>query len=185
MVLNKSIITLGQGNYVEKYNIKEGDFNSLYNEINWIQPEVKMYGKIFKPLRQVSTMGKPYNYNGNNHRKETKIPINVKIVMDKVNEISNKNYNTCIANYYPSGEAYICMHDDGEKSSDSIATVSFGATRKFIIQNKENNNKHIMELQDHSVLLMEGKTFQEKWKHGINKEKKVKEPRISLTFRQY
>ena len=33
MVLNKSIITLGDGNYVEKYNLKEGDFNILYNEI--------------------------------------------------------------------------------------------------------------------------------------------------------
>ena len=51
-----------------------------------------MYGKIYKPLRQVSTMGKPYNYNGNNHQKETKIPIYIKKIMDNLNKISKIYY---------------------------------------------------------------------------------------------
>ena len=161
------------------------NFEKIFQSIPWVQPVVAMYGKTFKPKRQVATMGKPYNYNGNNSKKETPIPKIIQTIMNKVNDITKKDYNTCIANYYPNGEAYICMHDDGEENSESIASVSFGATRKFVVQNKSTKEKHFIELKDLDIIVMEGNKFQRDYLHGIPKQVKVKEPRISLTFRNY
>lgn len=167
------------------YNSNE-IFQQLFSAIIWKQPTIKMYGKTFLPKRKVSTMGKPYNYNGNHSIEETIIPEIVQKIMDRINYITQKEYNTCIANYYENGEAYISMHDDGEKNSESIATLSFGATRKFLVENKYNKkNKHKIILEDKSIIIMEGKEFQKNWKHGIPQEKKITQPRISLTFRKY
>ena len=83
-------------------------------------------------------MGHPYSYNGSISENDTDIPEVVERIMKNINKITKKNYNTCIANLYENGEAYISMHDDGEKNSESITSVSFGATRKFVVENKEN-----------------------------------------------
>lgn len=188
--MNESIF-LETGAVILFYNYDDPDYESdeifqqLLKTISWKQPTVKMYGKTFLPKRKVSTMGKPYNYNGNHSREETIIPEIVQKIMDKINSITQKEYNTCIANYYENGEAYISMHDDGEKSSESIATLSFGATRQFVVQNKFNKTKHKILLEDKSIIIMEGKEFQKNWKHGIPQEKKITQPRISLTFRKY
>ena len=165
------------------------NIENLYDKVNkdipWVQPEVKMYGKTFKPKRQVATMGKPYNYNGNNSTEITPIPESIQEIMMEVNKITHNEYNTCIANYYPDGNAYISMHDDGEESSESIASLSLGATRQFIIQNKLTKLKHKLDLSNGEIIEMKGKNFQKNWVHGIPKQLSIKEPRISLTFRKY
>lgn len=188
---DKDPIILDSNSHIIFYNYIDPDlndddlFDELYTNIPWIQPIVKMFGKTMYPKRQVCTMGKPYNYNGNNSNEITPIPEIIKKIMNQINDITGEDYNTCIANYYVNGEAYICMHDDGEKSSESIASVSFGASRKFVIENKKNKDKYELLLHNNSIIVMKGSDFQKNWKHGIPIEKKIKQPRISLTFRTY
>lgn len=63
-----------------------------------------------------------------------------------------------------------------------IACISLGADRDFILKHKENGNKHIIKLEDGSLVVMRGRA-QQVCKHSIPKRAKVINPRISLTFR--
>ena len=185
-IKKKEQIKLINGSNILFFKLKKKyEFKEIFNSIPWVQPLVTIYGNTFKPKRKVSTMGKPYDYNGNVTTKETPIPDLIKDIMLEVNKITENDYNTCIANYYKDGEAYISMHDDGEKSSESIASVSFGATRKFVVQNKYSKEKHEINLNDYDMIVMNGKYFQRDYKHGIPKQLREKNPRISLTFRKY
>ena len=79
-------------------------------------------------------------------------------------------------------------HADDETDHEQgafIASVSLGAVRDFWIRDKE-SGKLIMTipLASGSLFLM-GKNFQTKLKHGLPKRKKVKHPRINLTFRRF
>lgn len=177
------IYNIDEENQIIISKIEKGSLEILKKSIHWIQPKVQLFGKTYYPKRQVCTMGKSYKYNGDTSEE---IPI-INCVQEIMEELNNKfscKFNTCVANYYINGEAYISMHDDGEQNSENIASVSYGDTRTFIVKNKENNKKYKFQLSEHTILIMKGTTFQQKWKHGINKQKN-KDERISLTFREY
>ena len=77
-------------------------------------------------------------------------------------------------------------HSDDEKSivkHSAIASVSFGAERKFVLKHKATAKTVSQYLTDGSLLLMKGET-QTYWLHALTKTKKVKSPRINLTFRK-
>ena len=70
------------------------------------------------------------------------------------------------------------------KSDSSIYTISLGVTRKFKIKSnpRENEDDHELLLTNNSFCVMGGE-FQKYYKHHIPKSKKIKNSRISLTFR--
>ena len=50
------------------------------------------------------------------------------------------NFNTCLLNYYPSGADGMGYHADDEKElghQPVIASLSLGATRKFVFKHKK------------------------------------------------
>jgi len=80
---------------------------------------------------------------------------------------------------------YIGRHRD-YKENKVIASLSLGAERTFIMtpDPKNKQGKAVKwVLKNGSLLIMQGHT-QTNWKHEIPKEAKVKDGRISLTFRQ-
>jgi alkylated DNA repair dioxygenase AlkB len=157
----------------------------LKAEIPWVQPEVRLYGKVHKPLRQVATMGKPYAYNGNAETDHTPVPPLVASLMARIGEEVGVEFNTCVANFYPNGEASIAAHSDGEQGTPCIASVSLGSSRRMTFARMDGTESHSFTLAHGTVAVMEGPRFQRDWKHAIPKQAKVTEPRISLTFRQY
>lgn len=88
-------------------------------------------------------------------------------------------------NKYDSGDVYIGLHADNLENR-VIATVSIGAERTFVMKHRtlrgEEGRKR-WRLGDGSLFVMQGDT-QRFWRHEIPKEAKIKEGRISLTFRQ-
>ena len=77
-------------------------------------------------------------------------------------------------------------HSDDEKEivpNSSIASLSFGAERKFALKHKVNKEAHSIILENGSLLEMSG-SFQKNWLHALPKSKKIDSPRINLTFRQ-
>ncbi|MDB5754456.1 MAG: repair protein, partial [Massilia sp.] len=62
------------------------------------------------------------------------------------------------------------------------ASVSFGATRTFILQHKRSKQRLKLALSDGSLLLMAG-SLQENWLHGINRIAGDVSARVNLTFR--
>ena len=76
-------------------------------------------------------------------------------------------------------------HSDDEKELGEepvIASLSFGATRRFVFRNKKTNMKKEVLLEHGSLLIMKGKS-QLKYQHSLPKMLKVKESRVNLTFR--
>jgi alkylated DNA repair dioxygenase AlkB len=91
-----------------------------------------------------------------------------------------------LLNYYPSGDDGMGYHADDEKElghQPVIASLSLGATRKFVFKHKKTQDKVELYLESGQLIVMHGAT-QQYWKHSITKTKTVDEGRISLTFRQ-
>ena len=100
-------------------------------------------------------------------------------------EISGENFNACLLNYYHNGSEAMSWHSDNEKEilvNSAIASVSFGAERKFGFRNNFTKEEISLILENGSLLIMKDE-IQKYWKHKLYIESKITEPRINLTFR--
>jgi alkylated DNA repair dioxygenase AlkB len=77
-------------------------------------------------------------------------------------------------------------HSDDEKSlgknNNTIASLSFGAERKFSFKHKQTKQIDSVVLEHGSLLIMKGAT-QSNWLHSLPKSKNITQPRVNLTFR--
>jgi alkylated DNA repair dioxygenase AlkB len=76
-------------------------------------------------------------------------------------------------------------HSDAEpelKKDGAIASISFGADRKFNFKHKRTLEKKQILLQNGSLLVMKGST-QSHWLHQLPPTKLVNNIRVNLTFR--
>jgi len=88
-------------------------------------------------------------------------------------------------NLYHDGNVGMGWHSDDEKSiegNSAIASVSFGAERRFSFKHKQTKETISVLLENGSLLLMQDAT-QKNWLHGLPKSTKIILPRIDLTFR--
>ena len=168
-------------------------FYNLVTELPWQEDIVTLFGKTHITTRQIVWMGDSdidYQYSG--HTRQT-IPwtdtvFHVKQHVEQQLLILgiDVNFNSCLLNYYPSGEDGMGYHADDERELGEqpvIASLSLGATRKFVFKHKKTQDKVELYLESGQLIVMHGET-QNFWKHSITKTKKVTTGRISLTFRQ-
>lgn len=162
-------------------------FSYLLFQISWKQEEMRMYGKTIKFPRLTSWYGdncKPYTFSG-----ITLTPnLWTKELLEIKREIEPKckvTFNSVLLNLYRNGKDSISWHTDAEKElgkNPVIASVNFGAIRKFQLRHIETKEKIEIELKHGSLLIMQGK-LQHYWQHQIPKTKKEIRERINLTFR--
>ncbi|GFY57136.1 hypothetical protein TNIN_267971 [Trichonephila inaurata madagascariensis] len=91
----------------------------------------------------------------------------------------------CVVIQYTNGLDWIGLQRDNEKDLNPdypIVCYCFGATRDIIFK-REGYEKVTIPLTDGSVLIMCPPTH-EFWHHDIPIRRKVKDTRISLTFRR-
>ena len=167
-------------------------YNTLLNELPWQPDIVTLFGKTHITTRKIVWMGDTdadYQYSG--HVRQTvpwsDIVFHVKQKIEQaLAEIGvTTNFNTCLLNYYPSGADGMGYHADDEKElghQPVIASLSLGATRKFVFKHKKTQDKVELYLESGQLVVMHGDT-QTFWKHTITKTKTVDAGRISLTFR--
>lgn len=95
-------------------------------------------------------------------------------------------FNSVLLNLYRNGQDGVAWHSDDEPElgpEPVIASVSFGATRRFQLRHKTRKDlKHEFALTHGSLLVMRGPT-QQHWDHQVPKTARPVEPRINLTFR--
>jgi alkylated DNA repair dioxygenase AlkB len=167
-------------------------YNTLLNELPWQPDMVTLFGKTHITTRQIVWMGDTdadYQYSG--HVRQT-VPwsdivfhVKQKIEQALAEAGVTANFNTCLLNYYPSGADGMGYHADDEKElghQPVIASLSLGATRKFVFKHKKTQDKVELHLESGQLVVMHGDT-QTFWKHTITKTKTVDAGRISLTFR--
>ena len=163
-------------------------FHSLLQNIPWKNDEVVVFGKRIVTKRKTAWYGdSDYEYIYSNTIKQalpwTRELANVKQIVENV---SKTKFNSCLLNLYHDGNEGMGWHSDDEKSiedNSSIASVSFGAERKFSFKHKQSKKIISIVLEHGSLLLMKDAT-QKNWLHSLPKSKKITLPRINLTFRR-
>ena len=104
-----------------------------------------------------------------------------------VNKMLGTQFNGILVNKYIDGNDYIGAHSDEESGLDSIGVVSisYGSERIFRIRDKNNKTIVCDEPTTHCGILHMGGIFQKLYTHEIPIQKKIKESRISFSFRKH
>ncbi|KAA2280709.1 alpha-ketoglutarate-dependent dioxygenase AlkB family protein [Candidatus Nitrosocosmicus agrestis] len=185
-VLNRD----GEANYYGKI-MTASEANTYYDlllkNINWKNDEAFYHGKHIVTKRKVAWYGdQGFLYTYSNTTKQalpwTEELIDLKI---KIELITNSTFNSCLLNLYHDGNEGMIWHSDDERSlgkNTVIASVSFGAERKFSFKHKSTKKTISLLLENGSLLLMKGDT-QSNWLHSLPLSSKINHPRINLTFR--
>lgn len=159
----------------------------LLEDIEWKNDEAIIFGKLIITKRKVAWYGdSDYLYTYSNTTKQalpwTKELLELKKLAE---EISGTSFNSCLLNLYHDGNEGMAYHSDDEKSlgkNTTIASLSFGAERKFSFKHKQTKDSISVLLEHGSLLVMKDET-QSHWLHRLPPSKKVTRPRVNLTFR--
>ena len=178
--------------YLRKFDLEVSSLEmlrALIDETPWRQEDVKIWGKTYRQPRLVAWYGDPghaYSYSGVslNPLPWTDWIVGIK---KRVEKLVTTRFNSVLLNYYRDQNDSMGMHSDDEKElgpRPTIASISLGAERSFLIKSKVNPNAKLIKLPlaSGSLLLMKGDT-QKNYKHGIGKESRAFDPRVNLTFR--
>jgi len=161
--------------------------NILQNSIEWKNDEAIIYGKKIITKRKVAWYGEePFAYT---YSKTTKMALpwtdGLLTLKQLAEEKTGALYNSCLLNLYHDGSEGMAWHSDAEKDlqlNGAIASMSFGAARKFAFRHKISKQTVSLVLEHGSLLLMKG-TTQTHWLHRLPPSTVVHTPRINLTFR--
>jgi alkylated DNA repair dioxygenase AlkB len=159
----------------------------LSQNIVWENDEAVIFGKHIVAKRKVAWYGDSnYLYTYSNTTKQalawTTELLDLKQIVEGLTETK---FNSCLLNLYHNGNEGIAWHSDDEKSlgeNSTIASLSFGAERKFYFKHKQTKQMISLVLEHGSLLIMKDAT-QTNWLHSLPKSKKITRPRINLTFR--
>ncbi|NMR35722.1 alpha-ketoglutarate-dependent dioxygenase AlkB [Chryseobacterium aquaticum] len=162
-------------------------YQYLFNQIPWENDEAVIFGKLIITKRKVAWFGeKKFEYTYSKRTKYAKIwTPELLALKQKCEEVSGETYNSCLLNLYHDGSEGMAYHSDGEKDlkkHGAIASLTFGAARKFSFKHKLSKERIDIVLENGSLLVMKG-TTQENWLHRLPPTTKVKIPRVNLTFR--
>ncbi len=168
-------------------------FAKLLHHISWEQPFISLYGKDVKIPRLQAWYGEPeavMEYSGTRFKPMPWLPV-LRELKEKIEGEFNCHFNSVLANLYRTGMDSVSWHADDEPElgpNPIIASLSFGASRKFQLKPKSTKNvnglqhPHELMLNHGDLIVMKGDT-QKYWQHAILKEKHLNDARINLTFR--
>lgn len=153
-------------------------------------PEIQIFGKTCHQQRSIgffSDTSVGYNYSTTITRSKQMKPC-LSELLAYVNHKFDASFNGILINKYENGEEYIGKHSDDERGLQptcGVIAMSFGAVRKFRIRDKV-TGKIVLDVptEANKIIQMAG-NFQREFTHEIPVEKKVKQPRYSLTFRRH
>ena len=180
--------------YLDKhfYTCKQSDeiYDVLTKDVIYDKDsKVIIFGKEINIPRKQTAYGDPgtsYKFSGVAVNAKPWLPILLEIKQD-IEFMMNSQFNFCLVNYYENGEKYIGYHKDDEVDlgdEPTIASVSFGQTRKFYFKS-DNSKLPVMKMElNHGCLCLMLHPTNTHWKHSVPKELKVTGPRINLTFRK-
>jgi len=172
------------------YNNTDADTYLEYflNHVSWKHDEAMIYGRHYVTARKIAWYGDhnyAYKYSG-----KTRVAIlwtqELLEIKERIENLTGVTYNSCLLNLYEDGTQGMGWHHDDEKGlgkNCNIASVTFGAERRFDMRHKKSREKVSIRLEHGSLLVMAG-TTQSCWQHQLPKTTKVTQPRVNLTFRK-
>lgn len=173
------IIPLQEANYY---------YDILMNNIEWRNDEAVIFGKHIITARKVAWYADAnFSYTYSKTTKQALAWTTELLELKHLTEnLTNEKYNSCLLNLYHNGNEGMAYHSDAEtalRKNGAIASLSFGAERKFSFKHKTNKQTVSLFLEHGSLLVMKDVT-QTNWLHRLPPTTKINTPRINLTFRQ-
>ena len=161
--------------------------DSLLTTIDWKNDQTIIYGKLIITKRKVAWYAdSDFEYKYSNTVKHalpwTKELLELKKILEGK---TGETFNSCLLNLYHNGNEGMGWHSDAErvlKKNGAIASLSFGAERKFSFKHKQSKETVSINLEHGSLLVMKGAT-QSNWLHSLPPTKIKTATRINLTFR--
>lgn len=177
--------------FPEFFQPNESDqiFLKLFNQTNWRQEKIRVYGKHLDLPRLTAWYGDPgkaYSYSGISMLPDSWTE-NLLKIKQRVDAAAGVRFNSVLLSLYRTGEDSLSWHQDDEPELGEdpvIASLSFGGTRSFQFKHKARKelNRLSIDLTHGSLLIMKGPT-QRFWVHQVPKTSQQVRPRINLTFR--
>ena len=185
-------VTIENGEYVfipGFFNQPQSDqyFRTLKEKVLWKQESMNMYGKKVEFPRLVAWYGDdemPYSFSGITLQPNPWIK-ELLVIKNRIEPLAKVSFNRVLLNLYRNGQDSVSWHSDAEPelgNNPSIASVSFGATRKFQLRHNTTKEKIEIHLTHGSLLIMQGE-LQHYWQHQVPKAHEKIGERINLTFR--
>lgn len=163
-------------------------FEILLQNIVWKNDEAIILGKHIITKRKTAWYGDSdylYTYS-NTTRRALPWTSELRDLKQLAEKLTETKFNSCLLNLYHDGNEGLAWHSDDEKvlrRNGTIASLSFGAERKFSLKHKKTKQTISIVLEHGSLLVMKDET-QVYWLHSLPKTKKIVMPRINLTFRE-
>ncbi len=158
---------------LDQFELRQESIVLFGKQVN--QPRLsRLYGKAGTTYKYSGKLFEALPWSGNLHA-----------IAQNCSEICGVVFNTGLLNYYRDGNDSMGIHADDEKElgrNPTIASVSFGTTRKMIFRKRDSKEKLIVPLNHGDLLVMKG-TLQHHWKHELPKERKIGKDRLNITFR--
>ena len=162
-------------------------FEKLMQNIAWENDQAIIFGRQITTKRKVAWYGdQGYEYTYSNVNRYA-LPWTVELLelRQRVEQLTGERFNSCLLNLYHTGEEGMAWHSDDEtdlKKNGVIASLSFGAERKFAFKHKQSKEKVELYLEHGSLLVMKD-TTQSHWLHRLPPTYILTTARINLTFR--
>jgi len=164
-------------------------FATLIQETPWRADHMTIHGKRIPLPRLQTWYGEPaatLNYSGMSLDPLPPTPL-LSEIGERVFTFTGLRFNGVLATLYRDGNDSVGWHSDNEAEfgpNPIIASVSFGASRDFILKHlSDPTAKPVKCTLTSGSLLVMGDNVQNCWKHQLPKRKRVTEGRINLTFR--
>ncbi|HRH60304.1 MAG TPA: alpha-ketoglutarate-dependent dioxygenase AlkB [Chitinophagaceae bacterium] len=172
---------------VLKHTDAKNYFDILMSTIEWKNDEAVIFGRHIITKRKVAWYAdREYSYTYSNTTKQALAFTPELLQLKQLAEnITGATYNSCLLNLYHNGDEGMAWHSDDEKTlaqDSAIASMSFGAERKFSLRHRKTKETIALTLEHGSLLVMKD-TTQTYWLHSLPKQKRILQPRINLTFR--
>ena len=162
-------------------------YEACLENLYWETGFIKIFGKNHQiPRLQAwyADQNIEYRYSGKKLNRHDWNAILLEIKLN-IEHVTSHKFNSVLANLYRDENDSMGLHADDEKElgiNPVIASLSLGESREIYFKHKNKKLNLIIPQTSGQLIVMHGKT-QEYWKHEIKKTKKIKKPRINLTFR--
>lgn len=164
-------------------------FEALLHGVPWETHRLRLFGREVASPRLscwIGDRGACYRYSGTLFEPRP-WPRPLSPLRERLRDELGIDFNSVLANRYRGGRDAMGWHRDDEPElgrQPAIASVSLGATRRFVLKSLEAPPRRLaLDLPHGSLLVMRGDT-QRRYRHALPRTTKPVGERINLTFRR-
>lgn len=157
------------------------------DSLSFSRPSIRMYGRTTQLPRSVAWIADnqlSYGYAGIS-TEPMPWPAFLMPTRFAIETRTGYPFNSVLVNRYKDGNDTVGWHSDDEPElgpAPIIASLSLGATRRFLLRNKRTKETFHFDLAHGDLLLMLGEC-QLEFTHSVPRTRHVVAPRVNLTFR--